>query len=196
MRLGKYNRNPVVNATFLVESSAGQYKQIVYKQPDEAMSSGRDTFIANLGYTEEPVSSITITLPTMGVYTFKNIRVYYVPMDGYEEKIAKLQENKLTKVKIGIDYLRGEIEAPAPRMLCVAIPYSDGWKGTIDGEEAEVHCINEHYLGMYVPEGKHDIYLHYQTPYNREGALISLLGAVALFAVCLFERKKRCRAGQ
>lgn len=39
----------------------------------------------------------------------------------------------------------------------LAVPYSKGWKGYIDGSESEVFLVNDHYLGMSVPEGEHDI---------------------------------------
>ena len=183
--------NPVVNAIISIESSAGQKKMISYKQPDESMSSGRHDFIANLGYMEKPVSSIKVTLPTRGVYSFDSIRVYSIPMKGYGEKVEKLRKNCLKNVKLGVNSISGTVKTDAPKLLCIAIPYSEGWRAVVDGKETKVHLINEHYLGLYVAEGKHSVFLHYQMPYKKEGAVISALGFLSLTAVCLFERKLR-----
>ena len=100
----------------------------------------------------------------------------------------------MQNVQFGADSLRGDIEVSAPKLLCIATPYSAGWTGYIDGKEAEVYCVNEHYLGLLIPEGRHVINLHYRMPYKTAGFALSLLGMAAFGAVCLFTEKK-CRKG-
>ena len=49
-------------------------------------------------------------------------------------------------------------------------------------------CVNEHYLGLLVPAGTHDIELHYVRPYQKTGYVLSLIG-IAAFIILLVFRK-------
>ena len=184
--------DPVKNATFTIESSAGALKTIGYKQPDANHTSGRQNFIANLGIPEEPVTSVTITFPLRGIYTFSDIQIYAVPMDGYEEKIKSLQTDTLQNIKLDVNTVSGDVTVRENKVLCVVTPYSKGWKAYVDGEEKTLLCVNKHYLGVELPEGDHSVSFRYATPLKREGLMISLAGTAALagLIVCL-ERKKK-----
>lgn len=183
--------DPIKNATFTIESSEGTRKTIGYKPPDARHSSGRQDFIANLGIPEEPVTSVTITFPPRGIYSFSGIYVYAVPMDGYEERIKPLQEDPLQNIKLGTDTISGEITIQENKILCVATPYGRGWSVEVDGEEKPLLCVNKHYLGVELPAGEHAVVFRYSTPLKREGFIFSI-AAIAVFAgmiICV-ERKK------
>lgn len=187
----KLNWNTAVAATVTVESSAGVKKNLKYLSEDEPMSSGRHDYVVNLGYMEDGISTVTITLPKRGIYTLDSLRVYGVTMEGYVEKISNLQKNTLQDVAFEVNALRGDIEVDSSKLLCVATPYSEGWTGYIDGEEARLYCVNAHYLGLVIPEGKHSVYLHYQMPYKKAGFAVSLFGVAVFCAVILFEQKSK-----
>lgn len=174
-----------------IRTSGGASKAIRYKQPDGHYSSGRHDFIANLGYTEEPVTTVTITFPARGIYSFKSLDVYGIPMKGFEEKIADLQKNTLQNIEVGTDSVSGNITLSSDKLMCLATPYSIGWKAYVDGQEVEVHCLNERYLGIVVPQGQHDISFRYHMPYKKEGFLLSIFGLIALITLLLFDLRKK-----
>ena len=184
--------DPVKNATFTIESSAGAVKTIGYKQPDANHTSGRQDFIANLGVVEEPVTSVTITFPLRGVYSFSGIHVYAIPMDGYPERIRTLQKDALQNIELGVNAISGDITVRENKILCVATPYSKGWKVYVDGEEKELLCVNKHYLGVELSAGDHTVLFRYGTPLKEEGFMLSLGGiaALVLLIICL-ERKRK-----
>ena len=107
------------------------------------------------------------------------------------EKIDALQRNTLQNIRLGTDEVRGELTIDTPQLLCMAIPYSPGWKASVDGTEAPVLIANERYLGVSVPAGSHTVEFRYRTPYKYGGLALSLAGVTALAAVVLVTEKRR-----
>lgn len=194
IRKDKIFWDPVKNATFSLESSDGVKKQITYRPPDASFSSGRKDFIANLGYSAEARSSVTITFPTRGIYSFSGIKIYAVPMEGYSEKINELKKDSLQNITLGVDNISGDIALDENKILCVATPYSSGWKAYVDGKEQRVLCVNRHYLGLALSKGYHTISFQYSTPYKHVGFVLSLLGIVAfVLLLIIYERNRAAR---
>lgn len=184
-----------VTEVYITFQCSTNIKTLGYKQPEFHFSSGRHDFIVNLGYSQDPVSSITITLPERGKYSFDDLRVYCVDMKEYPEKIGQLQEHQLSDIETGIDWISGKADLDRKMILCVVVPYSKGWKGYIDGSESEVFLVNDHYLGMSVPEGEHDIFFRYSTPFKVYGFIISAIGLLLLCAVALYDTHKAANIG-
>lgn len=65
------------------------------------------------------------------------------------------------------------VEFENEKMLCVAIPYEKGWSATVDGISAKIYKINSMYMGIEIPQGRHQVILHYETPGLRIGLIIS-----------------------
>ena len=78
------------------------------------------------------------------------------------------------------------------KLLCLTIPYADGWKAFIDGRGTESYRVNEHDQGIVVPEGEHAIEFRYHKPFRKAGAMLSLLALAGLgFLIAVDVRKKR-----
>lgn len=81
-------------------------------------------------------------------------------------------------------HVKGHVDAQSAGWLFAAIPFEDGWKAYVDGVETEILRANFGFSAIEVNEGKHEIVFKYQTPYLKEGMLISCLGIVFLFIWC------------
>ena len=178
--------NRILNTEITFKSSSGVSKTLYYRQPDSSFSSGRHDYIINLGYLEAPVTDITISFSKRGIYKINKLNVYCVPMEQYPAKVGKLRENTLKDITIGSDIVKGGIELSRPKLLCLAIPYSSGWEAFIDNSKVNVYCLNERYLGVAVPSGKHIILFHYHRPYETAGIFASGLGTVFLLIVIVY----------
>ncbi|MCR5507786.1 MAG: YfhO family protein [Lachnospiraceae bacterium] len=193
MRIKKEKRlwDPIVGCTIGVSIPEGFVSEIDYLQPDEEYSSGRHDYIANLGCKEQGVDYVVLTLPKPGFYSFESIRIYGISMDGYIDKARLLQENMLSNIQISTDTLMGNIKTDSNKLLCMAIPYSKGWKGYVDNVETKVYCLNDKYIGMVIPEGGHSVMIRYTTPYKKSGGIISALGIIIAMVIVMMERKER-----
>lgn len=189
--------NHIINApasTFNLEAtdSNNHPDTIGLLTKDNAYYSGFNDFSLCFGYDKKPVTSITIKFPYAGVYTFDEMSVQCVPMNGFKEKVQKLRADALTDVKVGTDTLTGRLSLEDDRLLCVTVPYSEGWTAYVDDVETPILPANVKYMGIEVPAGNHDIRLEYTSPYHREGALITLTGFLAFGGMTvLFERQRK-----
>jgi uncharacterized membrane protein YfhO len=147
-----------------------------------------------MDYSEEAVTSITITFSAVGTYSFDSIEIVCQPMDNYANQISALKSSSLENVEIGTDTVSGTIALEQPKFLCFSIPYSSGWTAYVDGEETTLYRANVKNMALALDEGTHEIVLTYHTPYRKMGVIISACGFVIFIAIGCFEihrRKKR-----
>ena len=187
----KFYWNSVEDVDISLESSLGTQKVIHYLQPESAMSSGRHDFVANLGYSDEPITTVTITFPLRGVYSFTDLKVYSVSMEGYAEEVTALQQNTLQNIQLDVDKVTGTIALEDNKILCLATPFSTGWEAFVDGQKTVVYCLNERYPGIVLTKGSHTIEFRYHTPFKKEGACLTVLGFGGAAWIVFLDAKKR-----
>jgi uncharacterized membrane protein YfhO len=159
-----------------------------YRHP---FNNGREDYIINLGYyKDEGSQEITITFPDKGVFEFSNIKAVSQPMGNIDDQTDKLSESSLENINIGINEISGTIRADTNKILCVSIPYSDGWTVSVDGKKSETTKVNDLYIGIPVEQGTHEIVLSYTTPYKNIGICISLAGLLLLVVSVVIYRRK------
>ena len=163
-------------ADIIITSSSGVSKTLSYYTEDYDFYSGRHDFVVDLGCYETLPAEITLTFQTPGTYFLDALYVYADTFEGYEEKIEHLKRNSLQQVAFGADELTGNLICDSPGILCVTVPYSEGWTAYVDGKAADVCCVNEHYLGLYAETGSHEIRLVYKRPHQTLGIIISFIG--------------------
>lgn len=152
----------------------------------------QEEFVVNLGYQEEAVNSITITLPERGVYDLGDLEVVCQPMTQYEEQAAKLAEDVMENEKIGTNSVSGTISLNEDKILCLSIPYSKGWTAYVDGEETELLQANTMCMAIPLGKGDHSIELRYETPGLKAGAILSGVSLLAYAAgIFLFRKRKQ-----
>lgn len=158
---------------------------IRYLSSDNPYKTGQTEYLANMGYHEKGIKSITITLRKKGEYDFKDMKVICQPMEDYIENVNKLSQNVMENEEIGINQVSGTINLDKNKILYLSIPYYEGWSAYVDGKKVDILQGNS--MGMAIPlkEGKHRIELKYVTPGLKEGIILSTIGgSVFLMCVC------------
>ncbi len=183
--------NDPTSVSITMKSSSGISKSFTYTTPENSFTSGRHDYIINLGYSAEPITSVTITFPSRGIYTFDALNVIAMPFDEYEADIERLRASSLKNVSYGVDCVSGAVTVDSPKILCLTIPYSSGWTAYVDDTEAPVYIANGRYIGIELSSGEHAVTLCYSTPYKRVGAIVSLLGIACLGCYWIMGRKRR-----
>ncbi len=76
------------NVNISIETSSGNKKELEYVHSyGSPAGEGRDFFVS-LGQAPEAVTAVTLTFPEAGVYSYEELKVYQVPMNGREEGIV------------------------------------------------------------------------------------------------------------
>ncbi len=161
---------------------------------------GDHSITANIGYSKKGYEKISISFSDKGVYSFDSIRVIAQPMENFEGKTDKLKENVLEDVEIGANLITGNITLEETKLLCLSVPYSEGWTAYVDGEEQEILRANIMYSALELTEGEHTVELRYNTPGFKTGIIISFVGWIVFFAAMwyynIYAKKRKKREGR
>ena len=117
---------------------------------------------------------MTISFQKAGTYTFSDFRIVCQPVKDFSEMTAVCKQNGLSDVTFEGNSMTGTITNEESQMLCITIPYCEGWTAYVDGEETNLYQINTLYSGIYLAPGKHTVQMTYHTPFLCEGVWISL----------------------
>lgn len=173
--------------TVIVENSTGEKnkKQFFYFQPGNIYYAGRNHFLINLSYYKKGKQTITLKFPQKGNYKIEDLKVYAQPIDQYSQQISALKENVLKNIKMDTNTIQGNINLKKDKILCLAVPYSKGWKATVDGKEQELLQANTMYMALPLSEGNHSVILKYGTPGLKAGIAISFAGLILCIIIKL-----------
>lgn len=178
-----------------MKSSLGVTKRLGYSTEEYVRYNNRHEFAVNFGYSEDAVTSITIKFSKAGVYSFDTIKVTCQPMDSYGEWIAARKKDTLEHMEIAPNMVTGMVSTDKPKFLCLAIPYSKGWRAHVDGKETELLRANVQYMAVALEPGNHDIRLTYATPLLKEGGYVSIAAFLAFAAMVIIRERKLKAAG-
>lgn len=153
----------------------------------------RTNFAVNMSYSKVNRNKMYITFERMGLYTFDSLDIVEQKMNSYKSDIKTLKEDKLKHAKIKNNKIIGDINLDRKKLLCIAIPYSDGWSLKVDGKNTEIKKVNYKNMGVVVDKGKHKIEMTYTTPGIIFGLVLSGIGIlifIVLIVVTEVSRKK------
>ncbi|MDO5292540.1 MAG: YfhO family protein [bacterium] len=166
-------------------------KNLICYSYDYNFYTGKSNYLVNMGYNKDKVKKMTITFKNTGKYEFNDMSVVCQPMDKINDQISALKENKLKNVKLKTNSISGKITCDSAKILCMSIPYSEGWTAYVDGQKTEVKQANTMYMAVELEAGEHSIEFRYQTPKILFGCMLSGIGLVLYLGVILYYRKKK-----
>lgn len=169
-----------------------------YYTPYNSFYSGADTFMVNLGCTmfddfeEEITDTIKISFNSVGVYTIENWSVCYQSVENVINDYINRTENVLENVEItdSENTVKGTVSLDKPEILVMQIPYSDGWKAYVDGEEVEILNVNTMFCGIVLDAGEHTVVFSYATPHYLIAAAGTCVGIACLIVILIVWKRK------
>ncbi len=164
--------NIKIKAAFMSSGKKVTENGVNYILPgDEQFYSGRQDFLLNSYTITKELTSIVVTFPAAGIYHFDEFSVISEPLASYKSKVAALSAESLEKVEISQNAssfvsprVTGEITVSGNKLLCLTIPYSEGWKAYVDGTPVTLEKVNIMFSGLWLTSGQHTIELRYETP--------------------------------
>lgn len=178
------SKSKVISKTFNVRNASNQY------------TSGRYNYLINLGVFEDEIEEIQVTLPTSGEYIISNFEIICQPIgENYSDYVNNLGEDTLNNVTITGNQIKGTIALDEAKILYLYIPYSKGWKATVDGETTNILRANEMFMAIPLESGNHTVELDYRTPGLAFGVCISAFSCLIFVTIFYFRKmnRKRCK---
>ena len=182
---------------------AANTKRFVYStstsKEDRELSAGRSLIDVGRVSKGEKVT-VDFVLTNKGEFekTYRESGTFALYAAGYNENVFREAYDSLNSEPMAVTSFRdtrveGTVTAEKEGVLMTSIPYTRGWKVTVDGEKGEILPIGENGLaGVKIPAGTHTVIFSYNTGIFIPAVLVSLLGILCFL---LLHRKWKDPAG-
>ena len=149
---------------------------------------GRKDYIVKINHQ---TSKVRLNFLSPGEYEFDDISLITVPKKDVLARLKERKENSMKQIQYEGNHFRGVYHAKKDQILCVTIPYSKGWKATVNGNRTKIYKANGMFMGIIMKKGTQSVKLDYETPGLKIGAWISLVAWIGLGIYGLYFEKYR-----
>ena len=153
---------------------------------------GRKDYIVKINHqTSKAKEKVRLNFLSPGEYEFDDISLITVPKKDVLARLKERKENSMKQIQYDGNHFRGVYHAKKDQILCVTIPYSKGWKATVNGNRTKIYKANGMFMGIIMKKGTQSVKLDYETPGLKIGAWISLVAWIGLGIYGLYFEKYR-----
>lgn len=170
--------------------SGDVFRSFSLLSPYDGQYGGKTEWAVNLGYSETPLTTFTVTFGEIGDYDCAAIHTAAQPVAPILENLKALQSANSATIEfvaqgVNIDVQPSQTDSDDERFVFVSLPYSNGWSATLDGTPTTIKKANVGFMAIPIDDQAHQIELRYSTPGLKTGTCISLatLGAIMVFLV-------------
>lgn len=185
LRESKFYEEPSY-ARIRVKSSSVS-KSFTVSTKNDSYYMERENCLVNLSYNPLARKKITLTFDTPGEYSFDQLQVVAQSLSIPKYHIDTLRQDVLEDVVVDTNRVTGRIDLEEPKLLCLSIPYSEGWSAKVDGVETEILKANTMYMCIPLSAGEHEIELDYRTPGLSFGVTLTKIGFLILFCKLFYD---------
>ena len=123
--------------------------------------------------------------------------LYYIDYATYEYAISRLKEVQFNIESYTEDSFYGTIFAPTDtQTILTTIPYDEGWKITVDGEEIEYFETLDALITFVIDAGEHEVTMEYRPESYRVGMTSTAVCSVLFLLLCLLDLITRKKTGK
>ena len=177
-------------AAYIDVTCGDKQGEVTFKGTENQHYTDRHDYLVNLGYMDELNGTVTVRFSEGSYYDYESISLLCQPLESQIEDLKHLKDIQINKLQVEKGRVMASVSLDKDGLVCFSIPYSKGWKATIDGKEAEVLNCDLQYLALEMTNGSHTIELNYSTPLLKEGTMISLGSVVIYLFVLLLDKRK------
>ena len=153
---------------------------------------GRKDYIVKINHqTSKAKEKVRLNFLSPGEYEFDDISLITVLKKDVLAKLKERKKNSMKQIQYEGNHFRGVYHAKKDQILCVTIPYSKGWKATVNGKCTKIYKANGMFMGIVMKKGTQSVRLDYETPGLKIGACISLVAWIGLGMYGLYFEKYR-----
>ena len=157
----------------------------------------KDELLFTFGMTEDTADSVSLRFTMPGTYSLGDIKIYARTSEQIEDTLDDFYETAgmedISYSFEGSNELLLNVSSDKDKYLYIAIPYSEGWTATDNGEAVPVYRAGLAFMAIDVSEGEHEIKLQYKTPGLAAGASVSL---IVTLSYVVYEIVRKGRSGK
>ena len=135
----------------------------------------------------------TITLEIMlkkSKFTLKEFELYYEDTQMLREYCDIIKQEGVNLEKISSSKLRGTVDIKDKnKYILFTIPYSEGWKVKVDGNEVKKYEIMDSLIAIEIEQGEHIIEMQYTPIGFKTGAAISIISIISMLLILIIDKK-------
>lgn len=143
----------------------------------------------SFNYVLIPSSNKLSILFSAGEFHISNIKFYKILIDKFNYNSSSFDKGI---VNLNGDVINAKIDVTDDGYIVTSIPFDNGFYITLDGEKVEYEIVNTAFIGFKVSKGFHNITIEYNTPFLKEGIVISTISFISFF-VLLYLRKEKIK---
>jgi len=169
-----------------VNNSSIKEVKVDYGTRNKKTSNVDRGFFIELGYLN---AGDIITLHNETNEQSMDADVYCFDYSALKEVYNKLNDESWNVTTWEDTYLKGDITTAAGGVMMTSIPYDEGWRVYVDGNETELTKVKDTFVGVRLTPGTHTVEMRYFPRGLKAGAIISLLSILALFLINIIIRR-------
>ncbi len=186
-----WSYKPAKNYELAIKGDAAEMTGYLFNETQQINTySGKDEWLVNLGYSEQPVGTITIVFSQAGAYDFEEFSVVAETHDNTAKQIEALSKTVPDNLNLGCNTLTGTISMDQPGTLLITAAHGNGWTAYVDGQQVDLLRADTAFMGLDLSAGTHEIELRYVTPGLMLGLAITGIGVLVLVALVVILRRK------
>ena len=176
----------------LYEDKVTNYNQVIVKVegqnefPQFDSSAYNIEYIGNYQAGEEIKIKVEIKRDSCNV---KDALFYSCNMDNFTKIYNNLSKNIIQNTEYRDGYIKGNITVNEEKtLLYTSIPYDEGWKIKVDGQDVEYIKLLDGLIAVQLNEGNHVIEFKYKTPGLTAGISISIVTFIIVIIREVFKK--------
>lgn len=142
----------------------------------------RHSTLINLGFckagsTPELQVEFDKAAPESGWF---EVYAYTLNQPAFEKAMTTMKEKALAVESFSDTRMKGRVEAAAPGLMVMTIPYDTGWHVKVDGKEVKTQALDDCLLSFEVEKGSHKIELRFVPDKYVPGLVVTLVSVLIL----------------
>ncbi len=138
---------------------------------------------------EQEINEITFEF-SKGKYEVSDIEAYFMDLPTVGAELNGIMEDE-NDSGVGDKVIKGAVSCKQDGWFNLSIPYDEGFKVIVDGEDRECQRVDTSFIGFPLEKGEHEIEIIFKAPFLREGKILSIAGFILLIAVGVLDCIRR-----
>lgn len=119
-----------------------------------------------------------------------SLQAYRMDTEVLREALDKLSAQHMEKVTYDSTHIAGQISMAEAGQVVLSVPYEEGWKVRVNGEEVETGLFGECFMTVTLEPGEYEITMEYDPKGRKEGLALSIVSLILFGALAVVHGRR------